>query len=253
MKATVCLTEWLKSQMPCHLRAVIMKRKEVKGLEMLKIRKATKIYRMGDHDVRALDNIDVTVEKGEFVAILGASGSGKTTLMNIIGCLDNLSTGDYFLCGQNVSSLSGRALSYVRNEKIGFIFQGFNLVSTLTARENVELPLLYRKTSRRKRQRLAEAALEMVGLSERARHKPSQLSGGQQQRVAIARAIAATPDIILADEPCGNLDSRSGAMVMSMLSRLNREGKTIVLITHDESAARSAGKIVRLCDGKVVV
>jgi putative ABC transport system ATP-binding protein len=172
--------------------------------------------------------------------------------MNIIGCLDKASGGEYFLCGQNVSRLSGGALSFIRNEKIGFIFQGFNLIPTLTAQENVELPLIYRKTPRKERGCLANAALEAVGLSERRRHKPSELSGGQQQRVAIARAIAAAPDLILADEPCGNLDSRSGEKVMNTLAALNRQGRTIVLITHDESAARAAGKVVRLADGRVV-
>jgi putative ABC transport system ATP-binding protein len=223
---------------------------------MIKIRSIEKTYRMGDNYVKALDNVDITVEKGEFAAILGASGSGKSTLMNIIGCLDKASGGEYFLCGQNVSRLSGRALSYIRNKKIGFIFQGFNLVSTLTARENVELPLMYRKKprlSRRQRHLLADEALELVGLSQRAEHKPSELSGGQQQRVAIARAIAADPDLILADEPCGNLDSKSGRKVMDTLVSLNKQGRTIVLITHDESAAKAASKIVRLADGKVLL
>ena len=222
---------------------------------MIKIRGVEKIYQMGEHEIKALDKVDITVEQGEFTAILGASGSGKTTLMNIIGCLDRPSAGEYFLCGQNVSKLSGRALSFVRNEKIGFIFQGFNLIPTLTARENVELPLIYRKNkrfSRRERRRLADTALHSVGLSERSFHKPSQLSGGQQQRVAIARAIAAAPALILADEPCGNLDSKSGKRVMDTLMALNQQGRTIVLITHDERAAQSAGSVVRLSDGCVV-
>jgi len=241
------------------LPAVTMKRKE--EMRVLRIQQATKIYRMGKaadggyNDVKALDEVNITVESGEFAAILGASGSGKTTLMNIIGCLDKPSSGEYFLCGQNVSKMSSRSLSLIRNEKIGFIFQGFNLVPTLTARENVELPLMYRKNnrlSRRERQRLAESALEAVGLSKRSCHKPTQLSGGQQQRVAIARAIAGAPALILADEPCGNLDSKSGKMVMDTLCELNRQGRTVVLITHDERAAKCAGRIVRLCDGRVV-
>ena len=222
---------------------------------MIRIHSLEKVYRMGDNTIKALDRIDVTVKKGDFTAILGASGSGKTTLMNIIGCLDKASSGDYFLCGKNVSRLSGRALSLIRNEKIGFIFQGFNLIPTLTARENVELPLLYRKSprlSRRERRRLADAALDSVGLSARSSHKPFELSGGQQQRVAIARAIAASPDIILADEPCGNLDSKSGKRVMNTLINLNKQGHTIVLITHDESAAGSASKIIRISDGRIV-
>jgi putative ABC transport system ATP-binding protein len=211
---------------------------------------------MGDTQVKALDNINVTVEKGEFAAILGASGSGKTTLMNIIGCLDTAyNNGEYHLCGQDVSRLSRHALSTIRNRKIGFIFQGFNLVPNLTARENIELPLTYRKSpnlSTKKRRQLADNALALVGLSARSEHKPSQLSGGQQQRVAIARAFAATPDIILADEPCGNLDSNSGKRVMELLTALNRQGRTIILITHDESAAKAASKIIRLSDGRIV-
>ncbi|MCL2071658.1 MAG: ABC transporter ATP-binding protein [Oscillospiraceae bacterium] len=219
---------------------------------MIKINSIEKLYRMGENQIKALDKVNITVEKGDFTAILGASGSGKTTLMNIIGCLDRPSAGEYLLCGKNVSRLSGRALSFIRNEKIGFIFQGFNLIPTLSALENVELPLIYRKTPRKERSRLASAALESVGLAERSRHKPTELSGGQQQRVAIARAIAASPEIILADEPCGNLDSKSGKKVMETLCALNRQGRTIVLITHDETAARVATKIVRLADGRVI-
>jgi putative ABC transport system ATP-binding protein len=208
---------------------------------------------MGNNLIKALDGVDVTVEKGEFCAILGTSGSGKSTLMNIIGCLDTASSGDYFLCGQNVSRLSGKSLSYIRNQKIGFIFQGFNLIPTLTALENVELPLTYRKTGKRERRSRALEALELVGLGQRYEHKPAELSGGQQQRVAIARAIAAAPDLILADEPCGNLDSKSGKRVMETLTSLNKQGRTIVLITHDEKAAKAASKIVRLSDGRVLV
>ncbi|MCL1881387.1 MAG: ABC transporter ATP-binding protein [Oscillospiraceae bacterium] len=220
---------------------------------MISIRSLNKIYLMGENVVKALDDVSVTIAQGEFAAILGTSGSGKSTLMNIIGCLDTrYNSGEYELCGQNVSKLSGRALSLIRNNKIGFIFQGFNLVPTLTARENVELPLIYRKTPTRKRQRLIDDALEIVGLTSRSLHKPSELSGGQQQRVAIARAIASTPDIILADEPCGNLDSKAGQKVMNTLSMLNSEGKTIVLITHDEKATSAANKIIRLSDGRVV-
>ena len=252
--------EWHKLLTHLPLPVVITKmllliKEQVK---MIRIHSLEKTYHIGENQIKALDKIDVTVEKGEFVAILGTSGSGKSTLMNIIGCLDKPSSGEYYLCGQDVSRLSGRALSLIRNEKIGFIFQGFNLVPTLTARENVELPLIYRKTPRKERQRLADAALEAVGLSERRGHKPSQLSGGQQQRVAIARAIAATPDLILADEPCGNLDSKSGKKVMDTLRSLNSQGRTIVLITHDETAARiisaevAASKVVRLADGRVV-
>jgi len=219
---------------------------------MVKIRGVEKVYRMGDNTVRALDGVDVDVKDGEFAAIIGASGSGKTTLMNIIGCLDKASSGEYWLGGENISALSGKRLSFIRNSRIGFVFQGFNLIPTLNARENVELPLIYRKTPRSERQKLALAALETVGLSQRAGHKPSELSGGQQQRVAIARAIAAAPPLILADEPCGNLDSKSGEKVMNTLINLNREGKTVILITHDEKAARKASRIIRLADGRVL-
>jgi putative ABC transport system ATP-binding protein len=223
-------------------------------MAILQVYDLIKSYGKGDITVTALNGVSFSVEKGEFVAIIGASGSGKSTLMNIIGCLDtNYDAGQYHLCGQDVSKLSRRHLSLIRNRKIGFIFQGFNLVPTLTARENVELPLAYRKTPTHKRRCLVNDALEAVGLSERASHKPSQLSGGQQQRVAIARAIAAEPDMILADEPCGNLDSKSGRKVMDTLSRLNERGRTIVLITHDESAANRASKVIRLADGRVVV
>jgi len=220
---------------------------------MIKIRRVNKIYHMGDNIVRALDEVDIDVKKGEFAAIVGASGSGKSTLMNIIGCLDKASSGEYYLGGENVSELSGKQLSFVRNEKIGFIFQGFNLIPTLTARENVELPLIYRKTPRAERLRLVADALDTVGMSLRAEHKPSQLSGGQQQRIAIARAIAAAPGLILADEPCGNLDSKAGEKVMNTLISLNRAGRTVLLITHDEKAAKKASKVIRLADGRVVV
>jgi len=219
---------------------------------MIRIRGLEKIYRMGDNEVRALDGVDIDVKAGEFAAIVGASGSGKTTLMNIIGCLDRASKGEYLLNGKDVGSLPGRSLSLIRNEKIGFVFQGFNLIPSLTARENVELPLIYRKTPKAERQRLSSAALETVGMSGRAEHKPSQLSGGQQQRVAIARAIAAAPPLILADEPCGNLDSASGEKVMNTLISLNKEGRTILLITHDERAARKASRIIRIMDGRIV-
>ncbi len=220
---------------------------------MIQIVEISKKFSMGENTVNALDNVSFGIDKGEFVSIIGASGSGKTTLMNIMGCLDTASEGEYYLDGDNISSLSAGNLAYIRNVKIGFIFQGFNLIPTLTARENVELPLIYRKTSRRIREGLVDEALEMVGLSARASHKPFQLSGGQQQRVAIARAIAAKPPVILADEPCGNLDSKAGSDVMNILHELNRLGRTVILITHDNGAARTAERIIRIHDGKIVV
>ena len=206
---------------------------------------------MGENCLHALTDVSFTIPKGEFAAIVGASGSGKTTLMNIIGCLDTATRGEYFLDGEKISSLSQNRLSVIRNEKIGFVFQGFNLIPTLTAAENVELPLIYRRMRRAERAELVKNALELVGLSSRAEHKPNQLSGGQQQRVAIARAIAACPPVILADEPCGNLDSRSGGIIMDILHSLNKSGKTVVLITHDDNAARTAEIIIRIKDGVV--
>jgi len=222
---------------------------------MIKVRDIHKKYNMGEggyNIIAALDNVNLDIGGGEFVSITGASGSGKTTLMNILGCLDSPSEGSYILDGEDVSRMSRRRLAKVRNLKIGFIFQGFNLIPTLTARENVLLPLLYRKTPARSREQLADEALEIVGLSARANHRPSQLSGGQQQRVAIARAIAAKPPLILADEPCGSLDSRTGADIMQTLRDLNKAGRTVVLITHDEKAARLADKVIRISDGKIV-
>ena len=203
-------------------------------------------------EVRALEGVSLDVEQGEFAAIVGASGSGKTTLMNIIGCLDTPTCGEYSLDGTDVSSLSQRELSRVRSEKISFVFQGFNLIPTLTAMENVELPLIYRGVEAAQRRRLSEQALRSVGLEARADHLPAELSGGQQQRVAIARALAADAPIILADEPCGNLDSKAGGLVMDMLHELHRAGKTVVLITHDDKAAMTADRRIRISDGRVV-
>ena len=220
---------------------------------MIRINNLSKVYQMRGHSVSALDGVNVDIEKGEFVAVIGASGSGKSTLMNIMGCLDTQTSGSYLLEGVDVSTLSQRQLSKVRSEKIGFVFQGFNLIPTLTALENVELPLAYSGLNKEKRRRRALSALEEVGLSERASHKPTELSGGQQQRVAIARALAADTPVLLADEPCGNLDSKSGAMVMDMLCELHRSGRTLVLITHDEKAAKMAQRQIRISDGRVVV
>ncbi len=214
----------------------------------------TKIYSTdGGVKVKALDGISLEIKDGEFIAIVGASGSGKTTLMNIMGCLDIPTEGKYTLDGSDISLLGSVELSRIRSRKISFVFQGFNLIPSLTAAENVELPLIYRKIEPSVRKKTVAEALEAVGLAKRANHLPSELSGGQQQRVAIARAFAADAPLILADEPCGNLDSRSGTDVMEMLHGLNRIGKTVVLITHDEKAAMTADRQIRISDGKVVV
>lgn len=219
---------------------------------LIELKNISKFYDMGGGKINALSNINLTVDRGDFTAIIGKSGSGKSTLMNILGCLDTPSSGEYFLEGEEISTLGERRLSYIRNMVIGFIFQSFNLVPTMNALENVELPLIYRKTDKRRRHKLAADALEMVGLSERMNHRPYELSGGQQQRVAIARAIAAEPSLILADEPTGNLDVSSGRDVMEILSELNSAGKTIVLITHDSSVAQKAEKQVEISDGHIV-
>lgn len=218
---------------------------------LIELRGLTKVYRVGESEVRALDGVSLSVEKGEFLAIVGRSGSGKSTLMNIIGCLDTPTSGKYFLEGSDVSRFSEKRLAELRNRGIGFIFQGFNLIGSLTALENVELPLLYRGVERRERRRLAEDALRRVGLGMRMNHLPGQMSGGQQQRVAIARAVAAEPPLILADEPTGNLDSGSGGAIMEILRALQSAGRTVVLITHDERIARSADRAVRLRDGRL--
>lgn len=218
---------------------------------MIRINKLSKVYTMKGHSVNALTDIDLHIEKGEFVAVVGASGSGKSTLMNIMGCLDAQTKGSYLLEGVDVSTLSQKQLSKIRSKKIGFVFQGFNLIPTLTAFENVGLALSYSGLREQERSLRAMNALERVGLSERAFHKPSELSGGQQQRVAIARALASDTPVLLADEPCGNLDSKSGGMIMDMLSTLHREGRTVVLITHDDRAAMRAQRRIRICDGKI--
>lgn len=220
---------------------------------MIRIQNLCKVYRpSAGQEVHALEDVSLNVERGEFVAVVGASGSGKTTLMNIIGCLDTPTVGEYSLDGTDVSRLNGAQLSKVRSEKISFVFQGFNLIPTLTALENVELPLIYRGMDTAARRRLSVTALQSVGLEARAGHLPAELSGGQQQRVAIARALAADAPIILADEPCGNLDSKAGAAVMEMLHRLHKAGKTVVLITHDDKAALTADRQIRISDGKIV-
>ena len=221
-------------------------------MEVIRLENVRKIYGGGFGGVEALKGIDLAVNEGESVAIIGSSGSGKSTLMNIIGCLDVPSEGSYTLCGRRVTRLSEKRLSDIRRDRVGFIFQGFNLIPTLTALENVELPLMYRGVGRSRRRELARKALEATGLSERGGHKPSELSGGQQQRVAIARAIAPRPPIILADEPTGNLDSKTGEGVLSLLRELHRAGHTLIVITHDMKVADGAERIVRISDGKIV-
>ncbi len=219
---------------------------------LIDIRNVFKIYNKGENEVRALDGVDLDIKIGEYIAIIGQSGSGKSTLMNILGCLDVPSYGEYLLDGKKIGKLSDNELSSIRNVQIGFIFQGFNLISSLNAFENVELPLIYRGLRAETRRELVLDALERVHLTNRMHHRPSQMSGGQQQRVAIARAIAARPPIILADEPTGNLDSHSGSEVIQILQELNDEGRTIILITHDNQIAHTAKRIVRIHDGKIV-
>ncbi len=219
---------------------------------MIKTENLCKRYRNGTGEIAALTGVTISIEKGEFIAVTGESGSGKTTLMNILGCLDSADEGSYFLDGEEVSRLRPGKQADVRNRKIAFVFQGFNLLPGLTAAENAALPLIYRGVPRRAGLERAEEALSLVGLSMRSSHKPHELSGGQQQRVAVARAIAADAPVILADEPCGSLDTRSGKRVMDLLHSENRRGKTVVLITHDLAAAKTADRILRFSDGKIL-
>ncbi|HPC81845.1 MAG TPA: ABC transporter ATP-binding protein [Thermoanaerobaculaceae bacterium] len=213
----------------------------------------TKVYHMGSTEVRALRGIDLEVRRGEFVAVMGASGSGKSTLMNILGCLDVPTAGTYDLDGERVNGLDRNARAHIRNRKIGFVFQGFNLLGRTTAVENVELPLLYDRSGQKLHtRRLALEALERVGLSDRAHHQPSELSGGQQQRVAIARALVTRPALLLADEPTGNLDTRTSVEVMALFQDLNEQGITIVLVTHERDLARYTRRVVELRDGHII-
>ena len=219
---------------------------------MINISSISKEYVMGDNKLLALNNVDVSIKEGEFVSIMGSSGSGKSTLMNIIGCLDVPSNGDYFFRENNISKFSSNKLAELRNKDIGFIFQNFNLLPRLNALENVILPLLYSGKSSKERTKLALLALENVGLKDRTHHRPNQLSGGQQQRVSIARAIAGTPKLILADEPTGALDSNTSLEIMKILNDLNKTGITIVLVTHEDDIAKYGSRIIRMKDGKII-
>ena len=218
---------------------------------LIHIENMKKIYNPGENEVRALDGIDLDIEKGDLVAIVGHSGSGKSTLMNMLGCLDTPTSGKYVLDGQDVASMTDNQLADVRNKEIGFIFQGFNLISNLDAVGNVELPLVYRGVSKNERKQLAMEALKSVGLEDRMKHKPNEMSGGQQQRVALARAVAAKPPIILADEPTGNLDTKSTQEIMEILKELHRSGRTVIIITHDEEIASQAHRVIRILDGRI--
>lgn len=219
---------------------------------LIELKDAYKIYNPGENEVRALDGVDLCIDRGEFVAIVGQSGSGKSTLMNMLGLLDVVTSGTYILNGKDIQDMDDDELSEIRNKEIGFIFQGFNLIPSLTAKSNVELPLIYRGMKAEEREQLSIEALKRVGLEKRMNHLPSEMSGGQQQRVAIARAVAARPPVILADEPTGNLDSNSGKEVMRIINELWAEGRTIILITHDDKIAEKAHRVIRISDGRII-
>ncbi|MCI9121220.1 MAG: ABC transporter ATP-binding protein [Oscillibacter sp.] len=220
---------------------------------LVELKNVYKIYGEGlESEVRALDGVSLTIDRGEFVAVVGQSGSGKSTMMNVLGCLDIPTRGEYLLEGTDVRELTDKELSRIRNKEIGFIFQQYNLIQTLSVLENVELPLIYQGINVDDRRDMALEALDRVGLGKRVKHKPAEMSGGQQQRAAIARAIATKPPIIMADEPTGALDSRTGHEVLEFLQQLNREGTTVILITHDNGIAATARRCVRLTDGKIV-
>ena len=221
-------------------------------MHLIEVRDVYKIYNPGENQVNALDGVSITIDEGEFVAIIGQSGSGKSTLMNMLGLLDTPTHGEYYINGKLVDDLTDDQMSVIRNEEIGFIFQGFNLISSLSALENVELPLVYRGMPKQERREISQQALERVGLGSRIHHLPAEMSGGQQQRVAVARAIAAKPPVILADEPTGNLDTKSTKEVMAILHELKDEGRTVIVITHDNDIAEEAERVIRIRDGKVV-
>jgi putative ABC transport system ATP-binding protein len=221
-------------------------------MHLIEVRDVYKIYNPGENQVNALDGVSITIDEGEFVAIIGQSGSGKSTLMNMLGLLDTPTHGEYYINGKLVDDLTDNQMSVIRNEEIGFIFQGFNLISSLSALENVELPLVYRGMPKQERREISQQALERVGLGSRIHHLPAEMSGGQQQRVAVARAIAAKPPVILADEPTGNLDTKSTKEVMAILHELKDEGRTVIVITHDNEIAEEAERVIRIRDGKVV-
>lgn len=220
-------------------------------MNVIKVEDLSKVYSSENHHVNALDKISFSADKGDFLTITGPSGSGKSTLMNILGCLDIQTSGMYYLNGTDISNLSAKALTEIRNRSVGFIFQSFNLVSSLTAAENVELPLIYRGVRKKHRKKLVEQALDAVSMSNRAHHLPSQMSGGQRQRVAVARAIAANPPLILADEPTGSLDSEASKEVTSILRKMAEDGHTVIIITHDKSIAESSQKVINITNGRI--
>jgi putative ABC transport system ATP-binding protein len=220
-------------------------------MAIVAIENICKVYHLGSIELRVLRNLDLSIEEGEYVAIMGPSGSGKSTLLNMIGCLDRPTSGAYFLGGQNVAELEDDKLSLIRGARIGFVFQSFNLISQLNVIENIEVPMYYQGLSEHQSAKRAKELAEMVGLGERLEHRPTELSGGQQQRVAIARALANDPLIILADEPTGNLDSESGAEILRILTDLRRQGKTLIIVTHDKDIAADAGRVIELFDGQI--